>query len=391
LLHLWPRRIPRWYVSRFPGDGIEFERPGLLSRLPIEGFPPRWREQDYTGPPGGDLETARGPVRPEDNPDPGRYPALHWRLDAEGYSNRSVLERADVILLGDSFGNAASVLSPPGLQASLEAVTGLAIYNLSVPGIGPQTQLWSLREYGLPKRPSAVIWMYFDGNDLLDANTISSARAAGYQTWADVPAKRERPNLLTPDILQVWLKRELAPSVETAWLPGLDFPLADGSALPVWFHPIQLIAMSRSAEWWQALGGYQAAEQAIRTARRECEQAGVRFLFLFVPCKSHILISRVERNADLVHRMATAWSNRVEESDPEAFLESVLRNRAVQEQLMRSFCEREGIEFLSASAYLEALAASGDPGYFSADTHWSPSGQRTLVEPLRRWLTAKDD
>jgi len=386
MYHLIPERLPVWFTSKFPAGGIEFKEPGLLDELPIEASPERWFAKSYTGQPPGDLNSKARIVDPADNPDPDRYPVVHWRLDEDFFSNPVRLESADVLLVGDSIGNAVSVLSPPGLQRRLTEETGLAIYNISEPGVGPQQQEWMLRNHGLSRSPSAVIWFFFDGNDLLDANIQTAARNAGYLTWASVPRYRKPPTWYLPTMLKFWGRQQWQASSKQDYLPGFEFELADGSTLPIWFHPSHLDALSHPEEWWRSMPGYVDALEAIRRARRMTEAAGARFLFLFVPCKTHVLISRVERDAALAHRMASHSQRSIRQSDPEAFLENLLRNRGVQERLMREFCESEGIEFLSARPFLEELADNGEPGYFSADTHWSPEGHGTLVEPLAEWL-----
>ena len=386
MYHLIPERLPIWFTKKFPAGGIEFKEPGLLDELPIEASAERWFAKNYTGQPPGDLSFQVGIVDPADNPDPSRYPIIHFRVDEDFLSNPKRLERADVLLVGDSFGNAVSALTPPGLQSRLAEETGLAVYNISEPGAGPPQQKWMLRNHGLSKKPSAVIWFFFDGNDLLDGNIQTVARNAGYLTWASVPRHRRPPTWFLPTMLKFWSRQQWPASSEQTYLPGFDFVLADGSTIPFWFHPIHLDALSHPEEWWRSMPGYPDSLEAIRRARRMTEDAGARFLFLFVPCKTHVLISRVERDAELAHRMASHMQRRISESDPEEFLKSLLLNRGVQEQLMREFCESEGIEFLSARRFLEELADEGEPGYFSADTHWSPAGHGTLVEPLAEWL-----
>ena len=386
LYHLIPERLPTWFTEKYPGGGIEFIEPGLLDELPIEASPKRWFARNYTGRPPGDLSFQARIVDPAKNPDPARYPTFHWRLDEDSLPNPKRLEKADVLFVGDSIGNALNVLTPAGLQLRLTQATGLAIYNISEPGAGPQQKEWMLQKYGLPKQPKAVIWFFFDGNDLLDGNIQTVARQTGYLTWASVPRHRKPPTWYLPNMLQNWGRQQLQASANQDYLPGFRFPLTDGSTIPMWFHPNHLNDLSHPEEWWRSMSGFADSLETIRRSRQQVEDAGARFLFVFVPCKTHILISKVERDAELVHRSASHMQRKVSESDPEKFLENLIRNRGAQERLLREFCESEGIEFLSARPLLETLADEGNPGFFSADTHWTPAGHGVLVEPLVEWL-----
>jgi len=58
----------------------------------------------------------------------------------------------------------------------------------------------------------------------------------------------------------------------------------------------------------------------------------------------------------------------------------------VGNRLLEDFCRREGIDHLSLTPFLEGLVASGKPAYFAGDTHWSPLGQKAVLDPLLEWL-----
>ena len=47
-----------------------------------------------------------------------------------------------------------------------------------------------------------------------------------------------------------------------------------------------------------------------------------------------------------------------------------------------ALCAAEGIAFFSATPFLEAQAALGESGYLTSDTHWTPAGQRAILDPL---------
>jgi hypothetical protein len=79
--------------------------------------------------------------------------------DADRYGFRNS-KRSDVVVVGDSFAKGACVRKP---VASL-----LGAMTFSAEQSGPLFTLATLLEYALPERPQAVIWMFYEGNDLAD-------------------------------------------------------------------------------------------------------------------------------------------------------------------------------------------------------------------------------
>ncbi len=93
-----------------------------------------------------------------------------YESDEHGFHNPVGLwndARMDIVTLGDSFTHGACVPSE-------ESFVGLirdrypAILNLGIDDSGPVTMLAMLKEYGRHFRPKAVLWFYYEGNDLKD-------------------------------------------------------------------------------------------------------------------------------------------------------------------------------------------------------------------------------
>lgn len=99
---------------------------------------------------------------------PGR---IYPEIDRRGYRNPEVLDRADIVALGDSqtYGyNASFDESWPNRLASLR---GESVYNMGVAGRGP-AQYALLAEDALALRPRHLVVGLYLGNDLLDACRI---------------------------------------------------------------------------------------------------------------------------------------------------------------------------------------------------------------------------
>ncbi len=109
-------------------------------------------------------------------------------------------------------------------------------------------------------------------------------------------------------------------------------------------------------------------------------------LLLYVPSKPQIYLSYVERNALLLHRMASVGLDAPLSQAPDDLWESSLENCDSLEQVLATFAERESIDYLSLSSHFREAARAGSLCFLSADTHWNDVGQDIAVEPAVDWL-----
>ena len=100
------------------------------------------------------------------------HPSAHrvdWRIDENGFRNRSLPDRAEFLLLGDSFAEAPNMPEEKTFIQRLAAITGKPAVNLGRSYSGPCEQSITLHRYGERFRPAIVVWQLFEGNDVLDA------------------------------------------------------------------------------------------------------------------------------------------------------------------------------------------------------------------------------
>ncbi len=105
-----------------------------------------------------------------------------YQSDERGFHNPPGLHAPgplEVVLLGDSCTQGCSVRSEESFAALLRADYPRTL-NLGLRGNGPLTELASLREYGAPHRPRAVLWFFYEGNDLADLEQEKRTDLARY-------------------------------------------------------------------------------------------------------------------------------------------------------------------------------------------------------------------
>ena len=98
----------------------------------------------------------------------GEY--ITYQSDEHGFNNPTGLYRAghiDIALIGDSFTHGACVAPGEDIASRLRS-TGKTIINLGYNGNGPLIKLATIKEYAELLRPKIVLWIYYEGNDLID-------------------------------------------------------------------------------------------------------------------------------------------------------------------------------------------------------------------------------
>jgi hypothetical protein len=108
-----------------------------------------------------------------------------FESDEHGYNNPKGLYRKDVIkaaLTGDSFTHGYCVKPGEDIASQLRNM-GINSLNLGISGNGPLIELAILKEYAEPLNPEIVLWIYYEGNDLL--NLMSEREVPMLQRYFD--------------------------------------------------------------------------------------------------------------------------------------------------------------------------------------------------------------
>lgn len=422
LVRLAPWSLPRWYVQEYPWWGVEFFRPGVLARTPLDAVPVPSAVRPYVGRPPHDLATLYGMF--DASQAPYVREGLHTIVpaDSNGFPNATVPERAGIVLVGDSFAYSAGISYPPGLATLLEESTNRTVYVAAQQAIGPQQVGWLLEHQALPLQPQLVVWIFFGGNDVSDAQRTRALLESGARMFADVPGYVPPPASRLFGLLRRAVGGPLRPAAALRPLPPAWLPSPDGPATPQWFSPPYLRDLARSADDWRQHPGLDESFAAVARGARLCAEAGSRLVLLFVPSKEQVFVPFLQHDAARIEDMAFLRRDEPppvndlrERPTPSALREESLRRAAeaaggrpgaprdeagvprqgyavmrrnadVLERLVAEFCEQRGIAFLSATGPLRALAARGRSGFYPGDTHWNPEGQRVTADPLLRWI-----
>ena len=122
------------------------------------------------------------------------HPAEPFELkyDKNGFRNDEDFASADIAVIGDSY------VESPMLPSSKLATTRLAtlmqqtVANLGQSGYGPQQELAVLKRYALPLHPKSVVWVFYEGNDLRDAERYANKISHLKSNWNAIDSAWDR-------------------------------------------------------------------------------------------------------------------------------------------------------------------------------------------------------
>jgi hypothetical protein len=78
-------------------------------------------------------------------------------------------------LTGDSFSLGACVMDGEDVSGQIRLLSGERVLNIAPGGLSMLTQLGSLKEYAVFKKPKIVLWLFYEGNDLQDLKEEAKA------------------------------------------------------------------------------------------------------------------------------------------------------------------------------------------------------------------------
>lgn len=380
LLHLAPGLLPASFRQRFPPNGVEFFRPGLLDQIACDELPLPYGVEPFDGPPPHDIIDFGSAAPADAEIDRSTVPRLVVPADRDGLPNRADHASADLVLVGDSFTVFAAQQQPPGLQVGLEHELGVRCRNLAVSGIGPDHELFLLRQRGLPALPKLVVWFFFAGNDVPDAFWVRYHHGLGIKTLGELFANNRAPRLILPSLIASWFTA--GPPRTATPLP--PFELAAAPATKLWFHPNTLRLMGMPPAMLLQNPGWSGVTEVLQKAKDEVAAAGAQLLLVYLPSKEEVYLPYVRPAAERLHAAAstsTLVGLPMAETPPQ-FLADLLQHRHAQEAALQALAATLGVPFWSATGPLDAAAQRGELVYYATDTHWRAEAQQAVLPGL---------
>lgn len=298
------------------------------------------------------------------------HPAEPFELkyDKNGFRNDDDLSSADIAVIGDSY------VDSQMLPGSMLATTGLAnltqttVANLGQSGYGPQQELAVLKRYALPLHPKSVVWVFYEGNDLLDAERYKQKVSLEKSNWDAAKAVWERSftrNSLT------WLTGVIfgCSPVQTTQDVITRAVVVDRKQNK---HLVYLKGRSLAGSLTkQELDALKTSMAAIEEAYQLVRNDGGQFLVVFAPTAFrvyHDIADFKEAGEDIPQ-----WD---------------LNDLPDRLRMMISEISPD-IKYLDLTTALKSAARENILVFLPDDTHWSSEGNRVVAEALAEALTRR--
>lgn len=283
------------------------------------------------------------------------------KYDQNGFRNEEDLGNADVAVIGDSY------VESPMMPASQLATTGLAqltkltVANLGHSGYGPQQELVVLKRYGLPLHPKTVVWMFYEGNDLLDARGYADMMSLLESRWKSLDSAWDRS--FTKNSL-LWLTQ----SVQGCIPNPHEMPQAarttvvdtEGKENTLYIKGHSYTATLTKLE----LDDLQKVVAVLKEAYQLVRQDGARFMIVFVPQAYRVY--RGVLNFEGVGGDVNQWGL----NDLPDRLRSVVQDISPD------------IDYVDLTPALRSAAGKNVLVYLPDDTHWTNHGHQVVAQVL---------
>lgn len=288
---------------------------------------------------------------------------IDYRTDENGFRNPPRTQHADIVFIGDSYTEAATVAEEETFVRRVGQLTGLSAVNLGRGAYGPAQEQIVLRRYGLSYQPRVVVWQLFEGNDLVDAEVFNK--------WKQNPHLMNAPlkdRYFNNSLLNQWLtntrSRERTGAMVTMQYPdgtAIRFKLRHG------YDPDQPATMRL---------GMTETMAAIEAGYTLCQSHGIQLLVVFVPTMARVMAPYIS-------------FDRVE--DRTSYLPARAPNRKDFSGRIAELCARIGCTYIDAFDALRQASANGNHSlYIPNDEHLDAGGHDVMAQVIASWLRDKN-
>jgi hypothetical protein len=302
-----------------------------------------------------------------------RKPGVSWRgyvpdvnrlveygTDENGFRNPPGNNQADIVFIGDSFTEAATVAEEDTFARRVAKASGLTAVNLGRGAYGPQQELIVLKRYGLAYNPRVVVWQLFEGNDLADAEAFAEWMKNPRQVNTSLKERYINNSLLTGWLTNTRLSDRSWPMVTLRYQDGT----VARTGLRYRYDPAQ--TTNRPL-------GLSETMSAIEAGYRVCQTHGIQLLITVVPTMAQVMEPNI--SFDRVEDQMTYLPGR-KGNDQKDFSGRI-----------EEFCTQIGCGFVDTFAAFRQAATNGKRNlYIPTDEHLDLGGHDVMAQMVVDWL-----
>lgn len=310
---------------------------------------------EWTGLSEGDLALLNGDRDPYAR-------EVHYKTDKDGFRNHRQIDRADIVVLGDSYTEAGNVAEEEGYVFKLGQKTGLQTKNLGVAGYTTPHELIILRLNGLPAQPRLVILQVAESNDLPENEQFYKWVQAGHPPMEFEPLVRSRADAWKQSSPTYGLFQAFFPMQLNAYTLQGHFTDSKGERrLTRFLHAPNSNMQPAGHVGWNIMQG------SLQRMTEICREDSIQLLVMMIPDKINVLRDVVD--------FGTAAAAELNASPVIPAEQSFAAHLA-------GICRRFQVPFVDMTPALQESAKAGNAVYLPLDTHLSPAGHDVVADVL---------
>lgn len=311
--------------------------------------------------------------------------------DSWGYRNRKVPESAEIVAIGDSHTYGISATASNSWPASLQRISGKAVYNLGLGGYGSAEYFYLIQQNALQLNPETIIVGLYLGNDLKDAfNAVYSMPIWEDLRSMDISYSFEDVKHNNDNNLTDWLSANsvLYRIVSTSIIGDnlrQQRRIEKGEYIPMLKLPEYGINTGFTPD--RRLRGLYLSNAEVREGLRLTldffknmnELAKVKdigFVVVIIPTKEMVFADLIKQSPELAD---------------DAKLNSLIQNEEVVSKLIKRYFGDHGISYIEVLGPLRNAAISEQiyPNNFGG--HSNKNGYRIIAETINQYLESTND
>ena len=300
---------------------------------------------------------------------------VHFNTDENGFRNPPYQASAEIIFIGDSFTEAGNVPEEYSFVRLVAEQLNTTTLNLGRIGYGPPHYLKVMQRYAANYSPRIIVWVIFEGNDLLDAENFYHRRLL-----TPVELKQQRDSGVLGVLNQSFVFRlikQIGKNFESkiAWQLQGNFATTNGKTELIDFH----YKYHQSSSVTQLTQGWHETQSSIQQAQLWAEQESIELMFVFVPIKIRVMGPYTDFS----------------QADTKVLSDFVPGQKKWQQKsefarALESLCQNLGCRFFDITKLLQQSAAKGELVYSARyDTHLDTAGHKLLARFLIAAITRK--
>ena len=295
-------------------------------------------------------------------PDVNRF--VEYRTDKNGFRNSTETQRADIVFVGDSFTESATVAEEDTYARRVAQSTGLNVINLARGAYGPQQELIILNRYGLSYEPRFVVWQLFEGNDLADAEAYVEWKKNPEQPVLSLRERYKDNSLLHQLLSNTRVPEQVGPRVTLRYHDGTSKRIS----LKYHYDPHQPSTMQT---------GMAETLSAIQAGQQLCQSRGMQLLVVVVPTMIRVMEPHIS-------------FDRFEERR-EYFPERIPGKKDFSETV-EEFCSQIGCGFVDTFVAIRKASSADNRGlYIPSDEHLDIRGHEIVSNVIADWIRSRSN